>query len=240
MDFRQQLANRFRMPQAVGPGVLPAVAITEFDYYDRMFFFNAADLAGKSIDFFQQGIGDTYTPTNGANTDAVTKQLVDTNADLKGQTAYTLRIHGIAIELGTTQAKAGAAALDLASWPMAFQALLEDAAVEFLINDTVYDRFKPKHAPAGGGAFGMGALATTAAATSLSQAVMGNGMPAASNYKNYASAPLIIPQNNRTKVRITFGSSILANNFDYKPATGSPAKLFWTVRLIGTRANAVQ
>lgn len=234
---------RMASPSAVGPNILGISAVTEFDYYDRMFFFNNASLAGRTLEFFQQGIGDSYTPLGGTATENITKKLTDTNADLKGQTAYHLRIHGISLELGTIRGIDGAGVNSLAQWSTAFQVLLEDAAIEFLVNDTVYDRFKPKHAPAGGGAFGFGTGGVVAAAGAVAaQSVMANGNPIATNYKNYSAAPLYVPMNNRVKVRLTFGDNIIPANFAYKPAPAgaSTAELFWSVRLIGTRANSVQ
>jgi len=238
----QRLVVSNAVPQPVGPGQIGKYALTEFDYYDRMFLFNDANLAGQSIDFFQQGIGDSYTPINGTSANSITKKLTDTNFDLKGQTAYTMLIHGISVKLNTLRAKNGTSATDLTSWPLAFNNLLEDCAVEFLVNDTLYDRFKPTHAPAGGGATGVSAVATTVATTSIVTPVMANGITSAQNYKNYSKNPLQVPMGQRVKVRLTFGASCLSANYDYKPASANSGvpEIFYEIRLIGTRANAVQ
>lgn len=233
-----------------GPGILGINRTQPFDIYSRKFFAlaSAADLAGQVINFFDVAIGSSYLPVGGTagSTPQWTVQEADTNLDTPGQVPFPMIIHGLAIQVGNLQLTPGTVGgvNDLAFWPNIVNSLLNDSYCVLKINDNEWDRFNAIDAPAAGGLTGFAAQGTTSALT-VGASISGvtNGLPVASNYKDYASeGAIVLPKGSRLKVTIKFGPGMLNQSGTnvYKPTISVNQPSFWRVVLKCTRTDSAQ
>ncbi len=228
----------FYSPDMLGPGLLGEYATSVFDAYDRIRFGFQAAINGQVLDFFQTPVGQPY---NAIGTGAVTqiqKTPADTNWDLTGQTQYGYIFEGISVQFHYLSAlRAAAANNDSLNLEPFFNLLIADTSVELKVNDTSMDRLTVSQAPGAGGPWSSSAMTGTEA-TAFANQTLSNGVPHASNYKSYAQNPLWVPINQRLKVSLTFGDSVLAALVDFA-TVGNEAPLAWVVRLIGRRVTPV-
>src|SRR5690349_3429676 len=84
---------------SVGAGILARWRGNVQHPYDRVFFQNDANLAGKSQTHFQVPINGNYTPLNATTT--ITKSLADTNWDQANQAQYSYLLTGMYFTFGT-------------------------------------------------------------------------------------------------------------------------------------------
>lgn len=233
-----------------GPSALSVRRKQLWDLYSRKFFClaSAADLAGQIVNFFDVAIGSSYLPVGGTagTTPQWTVQESDTNLDTPGQVPFPMVFHGISIQVGNLQLTPGTvgAASDLAFWPYVVQEILNDTYVTVKINDNEWDRMLVIDAPGAGGPSGFAAQGTTAALTvGASISVATNGLPVASNYKDYATeGPLQLAAGSRLKVSMKFGPRMVnqSGTSVYLPSISGNQPTFIRVILKGYRHDWAQ
>lgn len=219
---------------AVGAGILQDFRSNVQHPYDRMFFQNDSNLAGKSITFFQVPINGTYTPLN-ANSQ-LTKSLADTNWDQSNQAQYSYLLGGMQCFIGTqTQQSFLASPADLSTWADLIRVMTEDATIEIIAEDNILMRQKMNHIPQGNAITGVSSVTGTNA-TPIAQPVVSNGVASAMNSFSFGNSAIWVPKSSRFNVKLTFGASALAASMAYKPTTPT---MFAEVRFVGMKFQAV-
>lgn len=202
---------------SVGAGLIGTYRSNVQHPYDRMFFLNTADLAGKQITLFQTAINGTYTPTNAST--QWTKTLSDTNWDQQNQAQYSYLFTGMYFGLyNQTQQSYLGSPNDLSTWADYARVLLEDMTVQIVAEDNTLMRQKASQIPQGNGITGVVGVTGTNA-TPVSQPVVTSGVPAAANVFSFGSSMIWVPKASRFNVVATFGPSAIAASAAYKPTT---------------------
>jgi hypothetical protein len=224
---------------AVGPALSGAYRANVQHAFDRIFFCNTADLAQKSLTFFQTGVSGSYNILN-APTVSRTKTAEDTNWDQNNQAQYSYIFTGMAFKFQTlTQQSFLASPNDLTTWPDQLREYNEDGSLQIISEDNILMRQKAVHVPEATAVTGFSGVTGTNASP-IGQPIVHNGAAWASNYFSFGQMVLWVPKASRFNVKYTFGDYAKAASAAYKPVVDSsnPPVIFAEVRLIGLKLQA--
>lgn len=228
------------LENAIGPGTLKIKRVQLWDIYSRRPIYLDANLAGQEWRLFDYKVGDVIAAINAvALSPAYRAGQADTNLDSAGNSPYDLVVHGLSMDYQVNQYIPGTvgAVNDLAFWPAGKQALLQETFATLSLNDTDVDKLTAIDAPGAGGVAGFAAMGTSAALTvGASMSGVSNGLPQASNYRDYLQeGPFFIEQNSTILAKGTWGPSALTANMGYKPAATAAPTVFLRMTLKGMR-----